>query len=80
MFDPITEEESLRHLRNAMELETDRLRLAEAMTQRGSRLRALSLSIMEERSATAERPSDRGWRKVLLYAALDGGRGPKGGR
>jgi len=80
MFGPITKEESLRHLSNALELEMDRLHLAEAMAQRGARLRAISRSIMEERSATAEMPSDHDWRKVLLYAALDRGRGSKGGR
>ncbi|MCK4582367.1 hypothetical protein KAU18_03555 [Candidatus Bathyarchaeota archaeon] len=80
MFGPITKEESLRHLRNALELEMDRLHLAEAMTQRRARLRAISRSIMEERSATAEMPSDHDWRKVLVSVALSRDRGPKGGR
>ena len=78
MFGPITKEESLRHLSNALEL--DRLHLAEAMTQRRARLRAISRSIMEERSATAEMPSDHDWRKVLVFVALNRDRGPKGGR
>jgi hypothetical protein len=80
MFGPITKEESLRHLSNALELEMDRLYLAEALAQREARLRAISRSIMEERSATTDIPSGHDWRKVLLYAALDRGRGPKGGR
>lgn len=80
MFGPITKEESLRHLRNALELERDRLHLAEAMTQRRARLRAISQSIMEERSATAEMPSDHDWRKVLVSVALSRDRGPKGDR
>ncbi len=80
MFGPITKEESLRYLRNALELEMDRLHLAEAMTQRRARLRAISRSIMEERSATAEMPSDHDWRKVLVSVALNRDRGPKGGR
>jgi len=78
MFSPITKEESLRHLSNALEM--DRLHLAEAMTQRRARLRAISRSIMEERSATAEMPSDHDWRKVLVSVALNRDRGPKGGR
>jgi len=80
MFSPITKEESLRHLRNALELKMDRLHLAEAMTQRMARLRTISRSIMEERSATAEMPSDHDWRKVLVSVALNRDRGPKGGR
>jgi hypothetical protein len=80
MLGPITKEESLRHLRNALELERDRLHLAKAMTQRRARLRAISRSIMEERSATAEMPSDHDWRKVLVSVALSRDRGPKGGR
>lgn len=80
MFGPITKEESLRHLRNALELEMDRLHLAEAMAQRRARLRVISRSIMEERSATAEMPSDHGWRKVLVSVALNRDSGPKGGR
>ena len=80
MFGPITKEESLRHLRNALELEMDRLRLVEAMTQRRARLRAISRSSMEERSATAEMPSNHDWRKVLVSVALSRHRGPKGGR
>ena len=80
MLGPITKEESLRHLRNALELEMDRLHLAEAMAQRRARLRVISRSIMEERSATAEMPSDHGWRKVLVSVALNRDSGPKGGR
>lgn len=80
MLGPITKEESLRHLSNALELEMDRLHRAEAMTQRRARLRAISRSIMEERSATAETPSDHDWRKVLVSVALDRDRGSRGGR
>lgn len=80
MFGPITKEESLRHLRNALELEMDRLHLAEAMAQRRARLRTLSGSIMEERSATVEMPSDHDWRKVLVSVVLNRDIGPKGGR
>jgi len=80
MFGPITKEESLRHIRNALELEMDRLHLAETMAQRRARLRTLSGSIMEERSATVEMPSDRDWRKVLVSVVLNRDIGPKGGR
>jgi hypothetical protein len=80
MLGPITKEESLRHLNNALELEMDRLHRAEAMTQRRARLRAISRSIMEERSATAEMPPDHDWRKVLVSVALNRDRGSRGGR
>ena len=80
MLGPITKEESLRHLRNALELERDRLHLAETMTHRRARLRAISQPIKEKKSATAETPSDHGWRQVLASMALNKDREPKGGR
>ncbi len=77
MFGPITNEESLRHLRNALELENDRLHMAEAMTQRRTRLKTLSWSIMEEKSATEETASGHGSRKALVSMEPNRGVGPK---
>ena len=71
MLDPNTSEESLRHLRNALELEMDRLHIGEMIQQRQAWRRAFSQSGLEETSATAEERPPRGdWRRIVASAVL----------
>ncbi|MBN2335668.1 hypothetical protein JXL21_08915 [Candidatus Bathyarchaeota archaeon] len=66
-------EEALKHLRNALELELDRKYLQETITRQRERMRTINQAIRDEKSAIAkERPSGYSWRKVVLAAVNDG--------
>ncbi|MCW4048258.1 MAG: hypothetical protein NWE89_00845 [Candidatus Bathyarchaeota archaeon] len=71
MNEPITREEQIRAFKNAQELEFDRVFLEETMKKHQARMRAISQSIMEEKSAIhQERPSGTNWRKIIMSVVL----------
>lgn len=76
MYAPISKEDALKHMMNAMELEYDRLFIEEILRLKNSRIEVISHKPLEEQSAGyLERSSGYTWRKVIMALALDAKKG-----